>query len=208
MALEISDRGLGNRVEIDDTSVLRGAIHFLGSNAKVAVAEGCTAAGLHIEVGSNAIVEIGRDGNLNALHILCGDDCRVTIGASAGFVGHTHIRCHEETNITIGSGFLCASDTAIFSSDMHSICDLDSGQRVNHADDVWIEDRVWLAQGACVLKGSNIGTGSVIGAKAVVSGTVPRNVVAVGVPARPVRHNICWHHDLIKPMPGLAIPAE
>lgn len=208
MALEISDRGIGNCIEIADNHALGGEISLLGDNSTVKIAEGCRATKLRIEVGSNAIVEIGHDGNLSEVHILCGDGCRVTIGASAGFVGHTHIRCHEATTITIGDGVLCASDTSILSSDMHSICDLATGQRVNPADDVWIESRVWLAQGVCVLKGSNIGSGSVIGAKSVVAGSVPRNVVAVGSPARVVRENVCWHHALIQPAAHLAIPAE
>lgn len=51
-----------------------------------------------------------------------------------------------------------------------------------------IEDNVWLGGGAIVLAGVTIGENSVIGAGAVVTRNLPANVVAVGNPARVIRH--------------------
>ena len=49
---------------------------------------------------------------------------------------------------------------------------------------VTIGDHVWIGPGVIVLPGASIGPGAVIGAGAVVAGTIPPNVLAVGVPAQ------------------------
>jgi maltose O-acetyltransferase len=51
-----------------------------------------------------------------------------------------------------------------------------------------IGDNVWLGSGAIVLPGVTIGEHTVVGAGAVVTRDLPANVVAVGNPARVVRH--------------------
>ncbi|NED55599.1 sugar O-acetyltransferase, partial [Micromonospora aurantiaca] len=68
---------------------------------------------------------------------------------------------------------------------------LDAEQRrakLEAAQPIVIEDNVWLGGGAIVLPGVTIGTNSVIGAGAVVTKDVPPNVVAVGNPAKVIRH--------------------
>ncbi|HEU5472542.1 MAG TPA: sugar O-acetyltransferase [Actinophytocola sp.] len=56
------------------------------------------------------------------------------------------------------------------------------------AEPIVIEDNVWLGGGAIVLPGVTIGANTVVGAGAVVPRDLPPNVVAVGNPARIVRH--------------------
>lgn len=48
-----------------------------------------------------------------------------------------------------------------------------------------------------VLKGSTIEDGSIVGVRAVVSGKIPKNTVAAGVPARVVREGVTWSQDLV-----------
>ena len=50
-----------------------------------------------------------------------------------------------------------------------------------------IGDNVWLGAGAIVCPDVSIGADTVVGAGAVVVGDLPAGVVAVGVPAKPVR---------------------
>jgi maltose O-acetyltransferase len=56
------------------------------------------------------------------------------------------------------------------------------------AEPITIGDNVWLGGGAIVLPGVTIGENTVVGAGAVVVRDLPANVVAVGNPARIVRH--------------------
>ena len=53
---------------------------------------------------------------------------------------------------------------------------------------ITIGDNVWLGGGAIVLPGVTIGPDTVVGSGAVVSRDLPAGVVAVGNPARVVRH--------------------
>lgn len=46
---------------------------------------------------------------------------------------------------------------------------------------------VWIARGVAVLKGSVIEDGAVIGANAVVRGLIPKNSIAVGIPAKGIK---------------------
>lgn len=53
---------------------------------------------------------------------------------------------------------------------------------------IHIADNVWIGSGAIVLPGISIGENTVVGAGAVVTKDLPPNVVAVGNPARIIRH--------------------
>ena len=55
------------------------------------------------------------------------------------------------------------------------------------AKPITIGDNVWLGSGAIVLPGVSIGANTVVGAGAVVTRTLPADVLAVGNPARVVR---------------------
>jgi phosphonate metabolism protein (transferase hexapeptide repeat family) len=55
------------------------------------------------------------------------------------------------------------------------------------ADKVTIGHDVWIGHGAIILPGVSVGTGAVIGAGAVVTKDVAPYMIAVGVPARPLR---------------------
>lgn len=52
---------------------------------------------------------------------------------------------------------------------------------------VIIEEDVWLGSRVIVLKGTVIGKGSIVAAGSVVSGVIPPNVIAGGVPAKVIR---------------------
>lgn len=55
------------------------------------------------------------------------------------------------------------------------------------ASPIVIEDNVWLGGGVIVLPGVTIGENSIVGAGSVVTRSIPRDVIAVGNPARVIR---------------------
>ena len=59
--------------------------------------------------------------------------------------------------------------------------------RTLYVKPVIVGDRVWIGENASVLPGATIGDGSIIGAGSVVLGSIPKNSIAVGSPARVVK---------------------
>ena len=77
------------------------------------------------------------------------------------------------------------SDDVLILTDEH---DPDSPSFEDRPNSVEIGDRCWVATRAMILPGSDIGDGALIAASAVVSGVIPNDVIAAGIPARVVRN--------------------
>jgi lipopolysaccharide O-acetyltransferase len=98
-------------------------------------------------------------------------------------------------NVTIGDNVLMASK--IFISDCtHGSYSGDSNDsnpdstpidRPLSSKPIIIEDNVWLGEFVSVLPGVTIGKGTIVGANSVVSKDLPKYVIAVGSPAKPIK---------------------
>ena len=60
-------------------------------------------------------------------------------------------------------------------------------ERPLFAKPVFISDNVWLGEFVSVLPGVTIGKGTIVGANSVVSKNLPDYVIAVGIPAKPIK---------------------
>jgi len=199
MPLRIEDAGSNNTVEIPESlrASLNGIIHLTGNDSRVTFHAGSISDELQIHVGSRVSLEIGPDCRLGKMQIYTSRDNTVSLGANASFTHATRLHLHEPSSLRIGSGVLFADGILITTSDMHSIVDVQTGERINPSRDVTIADRVWLGFQATVLKGTSIGVGSIIGACSVVSGDIPAFSIAAGQPARVTRQGVTWRPDLI-----------
>jgi serine acetyltransferase len=110
--------------------------------------------------------------------ISIGDRCLV--GKGSGIVGHL--------SITIGNDVWTGHHVYITDQN-HGYGDLDRpiSQQVMPERPVSIGDGSWLGHGTVVLPGASIGRHVVIGANSVVTGHIPDNSVAAGVPARVIK---------------------
>lgn len=52
---------------------------------------------------------------------------------------------------------------------------------------IFIKENVWLGEFVSVLPGVTIGRGTIVGANSVVSKSLPEYVIAVGIPAKPIK---------------------
>ena len=110
--------------------------------------------------------------------IRVGDRC--LFGKGTGIVGHLEI--------TIGDDVWTGHHVYITDQN-HGYSDLDLpvSRQVMPERPVSIGDGSWLGHGTVVLPGARIGRHVVIGANSVVTGVIPDNSVAAGVPARVIK---------------------
>jgi len=110
--------------------------------------------------------------------ITVGDRC--LFGKGSGIVGHLEI--------TVGNDVWTGHHVYITDQN-HGYEDLDLpiSMQVMPERPVSVGDGSWLGHGAVVLPGARIGKHVVVGANSVVTGDLPDNCVAAGVPARVIR---------------------
>ncbi|MDL5159546.1 acyltransferase [Actinomycetospora termitidis] len=95
------------------------------------------------------------------------------------------------TSIEIGDDVHVGDLVGIADTDHHAVDHLTAVRTAP----VVVEHHAWIGRAATLLPGAHVGAHAVIGAGAVVTGAIPPGVLALGVPARPVR-------DLAPARPG------
>ena len=126
-----------------------------------------------------------------------GDKETLFIGDNCEMGDMTHIVAHEK--VIIGDNVLIASKCFIsdtnhgnykgFNQDSP---DIPPNQRKLVTSPVTIGNNTWIGENVVILAGSTIGDGCVIGANSVITASVPKNSVVVGVPGRIIKQ---WNID-------------
>jgi acetyltransferase-like isoleucine patch superfamily enzyme len=105
---------------------------------------------------------------------------QIIIGNNCGFSGTI---LGAANSIALGEHVLCGANVLITDFDWHE----NRVTGIMDSSPVLIEDNVWLGANCIVLKGVHIGKNTVVGANAVVTSSLPANVIAAGNPARVIR---------------------
>ena len=117
------------------------------------------------------------------------ESAEIRIGHDCGLSG---VALCATTSVSVGDRCLLGSGVLIADTDFHPTDVLPRRYApiprpaASHA--VIIDDDVFIGARSVVLKGVRIGARSVIGAGSVVTESIPADAVAVGVPARVVKH--------------------
>jgi acetyltransferase-like isoleucine patch superfamily enzyme len=156
---------VGKKCFIDDSVTIYG----VDADASIELGDG-------VRIHRGSILEVAHGG-------------RIRIGANTSVLPHC-LLTSLVGSLVIGKDVLIAPQCAFFPYD-HRIDD--SGRPIREAGytskgGIVIQDDVWLGVGVKVMDGVRIGRGAVIGAASVVTRDVPDYAVAVGSPARVVRH--------------------
>jgi acetyltransferase-like isoleucine patch superfamily enzyme len=142
--------------------------------------------GVKFEIGRNAKLHIGRwawVGHGSKLRVHEGE---VRIGAKTVMGQECTISAFQR--VAIGRECIVADRVMLIDFD-HGMVEVERPIRLQgiYKRDVVVGSNVWIGYGACILRGAKVGDNSVIGTSAVVTGEVPANAVAGGVPARVIR---------------------
>lgn len=174
---------------------VRGAIHgrALGCVAMVLDTGPRIRGARSIKVGRN--FSAGRHLWLDAIRQYNGT-CytpRIVIGANVVVSNAVHITAIH--SVFIDDGVLVGSNVLITDHNHGSYRGANQSspamppalRELSSKDEIRIEENVWIGDGCVILAGAHIGAGSIIGANSIVSGTIPAECIATGIPAVPVR---------------------
>jgi acetyltransferase-like isoleucine patch superfamily enzyme len=95
---------------------------------------------------------------------------------------------HSNRLIKLGAGVLMGPGSILVDNDSHPPVQSHQerySQRPPEAP-IHLHDNVWIGMRATVMKGVTIGENTIVAANAVVTKNLPANVVAAGIPARPI----------------------
>jgi acetyltransferase-like isoleucine patch superfamily enzyme len=184
----------------------KSSIKFLGKDSYLKFESKVKFIGANITIGSNATV-IFKEGCVLKGQFAIGTNCKLVVGNNLKCNWAVIINVQENTNVTIGNDCLF-SNVSIYSSDAHSIFDLSSQKRLNHAQNIEIGDRVWLARNVMITKGAKIESDVVVGANSLVTKHLKANSLYAGVPAKLLKSNIIWTSDRIDKFPKQNLPIK
>jgi carbonic anhydrase/acetyltransferase-like protein (isoleucine patch superfamily) len=146
--------------------------------------------------GEACTVFLGGEGMLRGLSLrLMHKGSVIALGRKVTTAGVTMV-AGEGRRIVVEEDCLFSHGIWVRNTDMHPIYRIADGERMNPAADVVIGRHVWIGQDVKMSKGATIGPDSVIGTSAVVSGAIPANCVAAGVPAKVLQQGTRWDRVL------------
>jgi acetyltransferase-like isoleucine patch superfamily enzyme len=97
----------------------------------------------------------------------------------------------KNAKIILGDNLLMGPGVKMFSSN-HNTRDVSLPMNVQPLveKDIIIGNDVWIGSNSVILAGARIGDGTVIAAGSVVNKEIPKNVIAGGVPAKPIKKRV------------------
>lgn len=189
--------GARNRVRMGKSLLTQTTIRIRGNDNLLVVGDGCRLRDLKILMtGDSLRVEIAEHCQIRGKIKAEDAGSQVEVGAGTT-MENAYLGAYEGALVRIGTDCMFSDQVGLRTGDMHSIVDAQTGARQNPAQSIFIEPRVWLCRGVTVLKGCTIGANTVVGGNALVTGSLPGGVLAVGSPAKVIRTGIRWRRERI-----------
>ena len=194
--------GFGNRVEYGAHVAFRNCrLRISGNNNHLVIEDFGVFNNVTFAImGHDHSIRIGKSVRFNRGGEVWLEDsgCTMTIGAHTTFE-NAHLAVTEPGSILqIGDDCMFAYDIDVRTGDSHSILDRATGERINYARHVLIEDNVWVAAHCSILKGTVLRKDTVVATRSVVSEAHERGAIVLGgSPARVLREDITWDRKRI-----------
>ncbi|QEW28207.1 acyltransferase [Roseovarius indicus] len=164
------------------------------SQIAIDIKNGATVDIRNLKVNGAAFTTVGENSKVRGMNLQArGAGVQINIGSN--FRCGNLLLVAQFGNVDIGDNVLFSHGITIRTSDMHSVFDTKTGERINPPQDVSVSDQVWIGQDVVIGKGARIGRDSIVAARAFVSGTVDENTLVGGTPARVIRRDVTWSRD-------------
>lgn len=129
--------------------------------------------------------------------------CRITVCKNAkltfgeDFYANSGFIVSAAKDIRFGDDCLLGWNCCVIDGDGHQIVSTEDETILNSPKSVVIGNHVWLSSNSTVLKGSSIESGSIVAAHACVSSRFnEKNVLVGGLPAKVMKRNVTWNHQI------------
>ncbi len=188
------DYGKGNCIRSSKRNIKNCKIRFFGNNNVVEISEAAQIGALEVVfLGSDNVLEIDEGVQYNKGRIwYASSNGSMDVGAQTLITEADLTITEPSMRISIGKRCLFAWGIDVRCGDGHPIVTIATGEKINHARPIIIEDHVWIAAKATILKGVTIQANSIVGADTIVTKNVPANSVVAGVPAKVVKEGVTW----------------
>lgn len=137
-----------------------------------------------IDIGEN--FSIGRNSIIECTGVIRELGEKLTIGKNVGIAANAFIAMRGP--IEIGDDTIFGPNVSIHAEN-HNFSDIKIPIKDQGASrkGITIGKNCWIGSGVVILDGVNIGDGCVIGAGAIVTKDIPKNSIAVGIPAKVIK---------------------
>lgn len=138
----------------------------------------------------NAVLEVGEGCTIQnyVFFQLTKPNPKVYIGKNTVIGRHCMITA--KNSIRIGENVLMGAYVQVIDHNHGSKKGQTIRSQAAEIGEVVIGNDVWIGAGVKILNGCHIGDGVVIGSNAVVTGDIPPNAIAVGIPARVIKYRV------------------
>ncbi len=188
-------RGAGNVIRYAGATLLNVTFDVRGDRNEIVIAPGAFLRGVRFHIrGSGHRVYIGERVRISVRGQIWMEDRdgELRIGRGTTLVSGQLAVTEPGSRLIIGEDCMLATEVEIRTGDSHAILDARTGERINPAQDVVLEDHVWVGARAMILKGCTLGRDSIVAAGAVVTRSCPPRCIVAGNPARVVREGVTW----------------
>ncbi|TSD66490.1 acyltransferase [Inquilinus sp. KBS0705] len=200
--LKTNVNGKGNKINYPASATFVNCkINITGNNNNITVDDFCRFNNVTFTIkGDNNIMTLANNIEFRRGGVLWveDDNCLLEIGEKSTFQ-NVHIAVTEpQSQIVIGKECMLAYDIDLRTGDSHSIIDINSGKRINYAQNIHIGDHVWIGAHTTVLKGVSIEENTIIATRSVVTKSFEQGSVIIGgSPAKILREGVTWDRKRI-----------
>ncbi|MDX9664225.1 acyltransferase [Pseudomonas sp. P5_152] len=192
MPVSINDKGLQNTINTPKES--KGSVSILieGDHNIVNISNLRNINKLDITItGNHGVFDIDPR-RIGDLRVLIKNGGKVRIGKDTSIEG-AYILADNGREVTVGRDCMLSYNVQIRTTDAHGIYSVETGERLNPAGNVSINDHVWVGQSALISKGTKIGRNSIVGASSFLQNNeYPPSCIVAGTPGKLIRTGVVW----------------